>query len=107
VRPRILARTRQILNANYPVIEQWLKRFDGAFTWRPPQAGAICFARHGSAIPGPELVERVRVSQDVLLVPGEHFDLPGYIRFGYGNEQQPLQAALDKVAAALGPLLSD
>jgi aspartate/methionine/tyrosine aminotransferase len=107
VRPRIIARTRKILNTNYPVIESWLKSFDGAFTWHPPQAGAICFARHHSTVPGPQLVEQVRMSQNVLLVPGEHFDLPGYIRFGYGNDTNELKAALNKVANGLRPLLSD
>ncbi len=107
VRPRIIARTRQILNTNYPVLEAWLKRFNGAFTWQPPQAGAICFARHHSPLPGPELVERVRLTQDVLLVPGEHFGLAGYIRFGFGNHREELEAALARVAQGLGPLLGD
>lgn len=107
VRPRIIARTRQILNTNFPILEAWLESFDGAFTWRPPQAGAICFARHRSPLPGPELVERVRVGQDVLLVPGEHFGLAGYIRFGYGNHREELEAALARVARGLGPLLAD
>jgi aspartate/methionine/tyrosine aminotransferase len=107
VRPRIIARTRQILNTNYPVIEGWLKSFNGAFTWTPPQAGAICFARHRAAIAGNDLVERIRKSEDVLLVPGDHFDLPGYIRFGFGNDTHELKSALDKVAHGLRPLLSD
>jgi aspartate/methionine/tyrosine aminotransferase len=107
VRPKIIARTRAILNANYPVLERWLKSFNGAFDWIPPDAGAICFARHHAALDGRELVERVRASEDVLLVPGEHFDLPGYIRFGFGNEQAQLSAALERVARGLGSLLRD
>jgi hypothetical protein len=107
VRPKIIARTRHILNTNYPVIEAWLKRFNGAFTWHPPAAGAICFARHHSPLPGQELVERVRKAQDVLLVPGEHFGLAGYIRFGFGNHREELEAALARVAHGLGPLLGD
>jgi aspartate/methionine/tyrosine aminotransferase len=106
VRPKIIARTRKILNENYPVIDAWLKSFNGTFAWRAPDAGAICFAKYRPAIPGPELVEKLRVSQNVLLVPGEHFDLEGYIRFGFGNEKQELQAALDTVATGLRPLLS-
>jgi aspartate/methionine/tyrosine aminotransferase len=107
VRPRIIARTRQILNTNYPVIEAWLKSFGGAFSWVPPQAGAICFARHNATMSGPELVERIRSSQDVLLVPGEHFGVPGYLRFGYGNHREELEAALKQVALGLRPLLGD
>lgn len=107
VRPKIIARTRQILNTNYPILEAWLKSFNGAFSWRPPQAGAICFARHRATLPGQELVERLRAGQNVLLVPGEHFGLAGYIRFGYGNHREELEAALAQVARGLGPLLSD
>jgi aspartate/methionine/tyrosine aminotransferase len=58
-------------------------------------------------MPGPELVERIRVGQDVLLVPGEHFGLPGYIRFGYGNHREELEAALARLARGLGPVLGD
>ena len=107
VRPKIIARTRQILNTNYPIIEAWLKSFGGAFSWKPPEAGAICFARYHSALSGPELVERIRASQDALLVPGEHFGVPGYIRFGYGNHREELEAALARVAQGLRPLLGD
>lgn len=107
VRPKIIARTRQILSTNYPILESWLKSLGGAFTWRPPQAGAICFARHRATLPGQEIVERVRAGQDVLLVPGEHFGLAGYIRFGYGSPREELEAALARVGQGLGPLLGD
>ncbi len=107
VRPRIIARTRKILNANYPKLEEWLKSFGGAVGWRPPQAGAICFVRHKAHLPGQELVELVRTEQDVLLVPGEQFGLAGYIRFGFGNTQEELSGALKRVAEVLRPLLDD
>jgi len=107
VRPRIIARTRKILNANYPTLEAWLKTFGGAVGWRPPQAGAICFVRHNFRLPGQELVELVRTEQDVLLVPGEQFGLAGYIRFGFGNTPEELDGALARVAEVLRPLLGD
>ena len=101
VRERILARTRGILRENYPILERWLQGFNGSFTWIPPRAGAICFTKYASPISGEDLVERVRAAQSVLLVPGEHFGMKGYIRFGYGNEQGELQEAL----ALAGPEL--
>jgi len=101
VRERILARTRGILRENYPVIERWLQGFGGAFRWTPPQAGAICFARYTPPISGLDLVERLRATQSVLLVPGEHFGMKGFIRFGYGNELSELKEAL----ALAGPEL--
>jgi len=107
VRERLLARTRGILRENYPVLEQWLRSFGPSFSWVPPQAGAICWARYHSRVDGETLVERVRAGQSVLLVPGEHFGMPGYLRFGFGNELPELRAALQATATGLRPALSD
>ena len=107
VRERLLARTRAILRENYPVLEQWLKTFGPSFTWVPPQAGAICWVRYRTRVDGETLVERVRTGQSVLLVPGEHFGMPGYLRFGFGNELPELRAALETTATGLRPALGD
>ncbi len=107
VRERLLARTRGILRENYPVLEQWLRTFGPSFNWVAPQAGAICWARYRSRVDGETLVERVRAGQNVLLVPGEHFGMPGYLRFGFGNELPELRAALEATATGLRPALGD
>lgn len=107
VRERLLARTRGILRQNYPVLEQWLKSFGPSFSWVPPQAGAISWVRYRSRVDGETLVERVRAGQSVLLVPGEHFGMPGYLRFGFGNELTELLAALEATATGLRPALGD
>jgi len=107
VRDRLLARTRAILRENYPVLEQWLKTFGPSFSWVPPQAGAICWVRYRSRVDGETLVERVRAGQSVLLVPGEHFGMPGYLRFGFGNEVPELRAALEATSTGLRPALGD
>ena len=107
VRERLLARTRGILRENYPVLEQWLRSFGPSFSWVPPQAGAICWARYHSRVDGETLVDSVRAGQSVLLVPGEHFGMPGYLRFGFGNELPELRAALQATATGLRPALSD
>jgi aspartate/methionine/tyrosine aminotransferase len=100
-RDAILARTRAILQTNLPILEDWLRAFDGLFTWQPPDCGAICFARYDHAMPALELVEHLRQTCDMLLVPGEHFQLPQHIRIGYGCERGELEEAL----ALLGPML--
>ncbi len=107
VRERLLARTRGILRENYPVLEQWLRSFGPSFSWVAPQAGAISWVRYRSRVDGETLVERVRASQSVLLVPGEHFGMPGYLRFGFGNELPDLRAALEATATGLKPALGD
>jgi aspartate/methionine/tyrosine aminotransferase len=107
VRERLLARTRGILRENYPVLEAWLREFGDTFSWVPPGAGAICFARYRPAVSGVDLVERVRAAENVLLVPGEHFGMPGYLRFGYGNESGELRHALAAAGAGLRHAFGD
>ena len=107
VRERLLARTRGILRENYPVLEAWLRGFGDTFSWVAPRAGAICFARYRATLPGEDLVERVRAAENVLLVPGEHFGMPGYLRFGYGNEAGDLRHALAAAGAGLRRAFGD
>ena len=44
-RTQILARTRQILNENFPLIAEWLDAQDGLFSYAPPDAGAIVYVQ--------------------------------------------------------------
>lgn len=103
-RERILARTRGILNANYPVLDGWLKAQDGVFSYRPPEAGAILFARYDLRVNSTELVEKIMREKSVLLVPGDHFETDGYLRFGFGSEEGYLLTALDRAAGILKAL---
>jgi aspartate/methionine/tyrosine aminotransferase len=104
VRERILGRTRGILNANFPVLDRWLKAQGGIFTFRPPDAGAICYARYGLEANSTEIAETLVREKSVLVVPGDHFEMDGYLRFGFGPEEGYLLAALDRVADTLRAL---
>jgi hypothetical protein len=100
-RERILERTRGILNANFPVLEKWLKDHDGLFGFRAPKAGAICFVRYDLKVNSTELVERMIREKSVLIVPGDHFETDGYLRFGYGPERGYLLRALGRIEEIL------
>jgi len=107
VREKIIERTRRILNANFPVLEEWLKRFGDTFSWHPPQAGAICYVKYRQSVSALELVEKIRAERSVLLVPGDHFGMPQHIRFGFGNELSELQAALAETERGLKRVFVD
>jgi aspartate/methionine/tyrosine aminotransferase len=94
-RDHILSRTRKILNENYPVLSSWLETFGDAMVWQTPDCGAICFPRLTPVSDTMDLADKVRQECDILIEPGEHFGLPGFIRFGYGNETGELAEALE------------
>jgi aspartate/methionine/tyrosine aminotransferase len=97
-RSRLLARTRRILNDNYPIIASWLDAHGGLFSYTAPDAGAIVYARYHHGINSTELVTRLRVGKSVLAVPGDHFGMDHYLRLGFGDEPAHLQAALERLS---------
>jgi aspartate/methionine/tyrosine aminotransferase len=103
-RERLLARTRGMVRANYPIVRKWLERRAPALRHVPPEAGAIVFVRYGYAINSTALTDRLRDEQSVLLVPGDHFNMDGYLRIGFGSDPTHLLAGLERVGEALDTL---
>ena len=100
VRPKLLERTRGIINTGLATMTRWLEN-TGGFHWREPDAGAICLVRYDADISSDDLAERLRVEQSVLVVPGSHFGLGRYIRFGIGLPTEEFEEALGRVAETL------
>jgi aspartate/methionine/tyrosine aminotransferase len=101
MRRRLLSRTREVLNRNYPVMASWLDERRDLFSYVPPDAGAMVYVRYHHAINSSTLVTRLRVEKSVLVVPGDHFGMDGYLRFGFGDMPDRLRGALDRVSEGL------
>ncbi len=100
-RPRILERTRSILRTNYAVVASWLAEHATTLTHLPPRAGAMLFLRYRQAINSTELTKRLRKEKGVLIVPGDHYGMDGYLRLGYGSKTDYLREGLERVTALL------
>ena len=104
-RARILARTRKILNENFPVIAKWLDAHGGLFSYTPPDAGAIVYVRYHHPINSTDLVTRLREQKSVLIVPGDHFGMDGYLRIGFGDDVEYLRNGLNRLDEVLSDLV--
>ena len=102
-RERLLARTRGIVRANYPIVRAWLEKRK-QFSHIAPQAGAIVYAKYAHPINSTALVERLRVEQSVLVVPGDHFAMDGHLRIGFGSHPEHLVGALERIAELMDTL---
>jgi hypothetical protein len=100
-REKLYSRTRTILQQNLPAMRQWAEGFDGFLTFREPQAGALCLMRYASPTPSYQLAERIRVQQSVLIVPGSHLGLEGYLRVWLGGKPEFLAEGLRRIGIEL------
>ncbi len=73
---------------------------DTLLEYRPSNGCEALRERIAAMYPG----ERLRVEADCLIIPGEHFDMPHYVRLGFGPETARLQEALRRCAAVIDPL---
>ncbi|HEX7392820.1 MAG TPA: aminotransferase class I/II-fold pyridoxal phosphate-dependent enzyme [Thermoplasmata archaeon] len=103
-RERILARTRAILQKNYPILRGWLEAHGSLFSHIPPTACAICYVKYKMKINSSDLAERLRKEKSVLIVPGDHFMMDGYIRIGTGPPTDYLLNGLERVDELLKEL---
>ncbi len=103
-RQRLMLRTREILTQNLQVIRRWVDDLDGRLSWIPPRAGAIGYFRYHVSLNSSELANRLRKEYSVLVVPGDHFKMDGYLRIGFGMERRRLEEGLSRIGEFLRAL---
>jgi aspartate/methionine/tyrosine aminotransferase len=97
MRKKILSRTRQILQANLPIIREWLDLHRDNFSFVPPLAGAIAYLKYNLKINSSRLAERLVKEKSTLIVPGDHFGMDGHLRIGYGAPREYLIGGLTRI----------
>ena len=100
-REKILDRTRTIVRTNFKIFEDWTKSHDGVFECIPPMAGAITLVKYNLNIKSLELVTKLREQKSVLVMPGGHFFMENYLRFGFGCPPDYLKKALERISELL------
>lgn len=104
IRAQVLERTRGIIRSNLPTVTAWLDERADLFSYRAPDAGAICYVRYHLDINSTVLAERLRAEKGVLVVPGDHFGMDHYLRVGFGNPSAELESGLGRIADLLDQL---
>jgi aspartate/methionine/tyrosine aminotransferase len=100
-RARVIARTRGIIRTNYPIVRKWIDRRAPFLSHIPPQAGAIVYVKYRHPINSTDLITRLRDEKSVLVVPGDHFEMDGYLRIGFGSDPTHLEGSLERIAEVL------
>ncbi|MEE8468144.1 MAG: aminotransferase class I/II-fold pyridoxal phosphate-dependent enzyme [Planctomycetota bacterium] len=103
-RARLLERGRQLLAGNLARVNAWLAGRGGLLRHIPPTAGAMLFLRYEHRIGSRALASRLLEEQSVLVIPGDHFGLDGWLRVGFGGEAQVVERGLSRIESVLADL---
>jgi aspartate/methionine/tyrosine aminotransferase len=96
---RIAARAKAILDANRPLLAQFLDSRDDLESLRPPY-GTVVSPRLKSGRVEP-LCARLRDKYETSVVPGHFFEMPEHFRIGIGIPTDILREGLTRLGAAL------
>jgi len=96
-REAIFSRTRAVIRRNLPVIEGWLRSHADVFSYIPPLAGAIVFARYALPIGSIALVDRLRTAKSVLVCAGDQLGAGRHLRFGFGSDPDYMMRGLQRI----------
>jgi len=104
VQAKIEERTREVVRNNWAIMKKWLDSHSDVFEYIAPSAAAICFIKQNIGIDSYDFVVQLMKEKSVLISPGEHFEVPGYLRIGFGTEPKHLEHALARISELLNEL---
>jgi aspartate/methionine/tyrosine aminotransferase len=96
---RLIERSRRLVRANLPLVEEFLQRHDQLFEWVKPTAGPVGFPRVSGAFDVRAWCEQTAEQSGVLLLPGVVYECPRHVRVGYGRAN--ISQALERLDSHL------
>ncbi|MBC8032141.1 MAG: pyridoxal phosphate-dependent aminotransferase [Pyrinomonadaceae bacterium] len=100
--PAIAERSRQRLDENRGLLNQFLDGRDDLEVVRPP-FGSIMFPRVKDET-ADKLIALLREKYETSVVPGRFFEMPAHFRVGLGGDRETLAEGLDRLGSALDDL---
>ncbi|XXH05362.1 hypothetical protein Hte_011788 [Hypoxylon texense] len=108
VRPRLLARNRELARTNLRVLGAFVRDHAAACSWTPPTAGTTALVRFkgrdGTPVEDESFCRDVLDKTKVMFLPasrcfghGQTSAFDGFVRIGYVNETEVLRQALEKL----------
>ncbi|HXT14329.1 MAG TPA: aminotransferase class I/II-fold pyridoxal phosphate-dependent enzyme, partial [Gemmatimonadaceae bacterium] len=103
-RATLIARQREIRRNGVAVLDEWLAAQRGRFSVRPSAATAIGFVHYDLPVSSFELAEHIRLTERLLVAPGEFMGADHHLRITVGYEAEKIRRALERVARAADAL---
>ena len=102
--PIIRNRTRDYIRKGFPLLQEWMGKQNGNLQCVPPEAAAIAFIKYDLNINSTDLAMKLIKEESVMIVPGDHFGLDGYMRISFGLPRDYLLGGLKGISEVLSKL---
>ena len=96
-RDAILARSRAISRTNLNILSDWVER-EPRISWVKPRGGTTAMLKYDLPIASEVLCLDLLQRTGVMLTPGSAFDMEGYVRIGYCNNEIVLREGLERMS---------
>jgi aspartate/methionine/tyrosine aminotransferase len=100
---KILKRNNKIIRYNHKRVNEWINN-EPMTSWIPPKAGSVGFMQHHLDMTAEKLCKDLIFKKNILMVPGDCFEMSQYIRIGYGNSWEILVEGLNRFKEYLAEL---
>ncbi|MEC7517388.1 MAG: aminotransferase [Pseudomonadota bacterium] len=97
---KVLARSQAITRENLAILDNWVNS-EPRVDWVKPRAGTTAMLKLDIPISSREFCIDLLEKTGVMLTPGDAFDMEGYVRIGYANEREILEAGLSEISTYL------
>lgn len=92
---KVIERNLSIARKNLEFFLKWLEEHKDYFDYVEPKAGVLMFPRLKNIdVTTEELCKKLYEQYKLLMVPGECFDRPGFLRIGFGNDSDMFEKGL-------------
>ena len=97
----ILRIRRPQVQTNLEILTGWTDRHAELIEWVRPRGGVTAFLRFPYVSNIENFCRRLAEERGVLLVPGQCFDSPGFVRLGFGGPTAAFEEALNRLSGML------
>jgi aspartate/methionine/tyrosine aminotransferase len=104
---RIMARNRDIIQANLVAAAHWVEARSEYITWTAPRGGLLALLKYDLPIASLELADRLALEHSVMLAPGSAFGYEHHLRLGIGQRPDIFAAGLVEAGRFLDALRAE
>ena len=99
-RDAIISRSHDILRTNLAVLDAWIAK-EPLLSYVKPKSGTTALVRFDLDMTSRDFCVALLEKTGVMFTPGSAMDMEGYVRIGYTNSREVLEAGLAKVSGFL------